>query len=74
MAKGLIFENHNGRDYCIVAGTDKRALLRDMDSGYYVIATNLDWRYRCWGGGEYFSPAEFGKAVKVFLDAGFSKK
>lgn len=23
----------------------------------------------CWGGGEYFSPDEFGKAVKVFLDA-----
>jgi len=63
----IVFQNSNGRDYFIVAGTDKRALLRDMDSGYYVIATNLDWVHMCWGGGEYFSPDEFGKAVKVFL-------
>jgi len=67
MAKKLVFKNENGNDYCVIAGTDKRALLRDMDSGYYVIATNLDWRYRCWGSGSYFGADEFGKAVKVFL-------
>jgi len=33
-----VFQNSNGIDYFIVAGTDKRALLRDMDSGYYVIS------------------------------------
>jgi hypothetical protein len=68
--KKLVFENDNGRDYFIVAGNDDRALLRDIDRGSYVIATNLDWTYMCWGGGEYFSPDEFGKAVKVFLGGG----
>ena len=70
MAKKLVFKNENGNDYCVIAGTDKRALLRDMNSGYYVIATNLDWRYRCWGGGEYFSPDEFELAVRAFLAKG----
>ena len=66
----IVFQNSNGIDYCIVAGTDKRALLRDMNSGYYVIATNLDWRYRCWGGGSYYSVDEFELAVRAFLAKG----
>ena len=74
MAQRTVFKNGNGFDYFIIAGTDERAFMREMSQGSYVIATNLDWTYMCWGGGEYFSPDEFGKAVKVFLDAGFSKK
>lgn len=66
----IVFQNNNGIDYFIVAGNDDRALLRGIDCGSYVIATNLDWTYMCWGGGEYFSPDEFGKAVKVFLGGG----
>lgn len=63
----IVFQNNNGIDYCIVAGDDKKALLRDVNHGCYVVAWNIDWVHMCWGGGEYFSPDEFGKAVKVFL-------
>ncbi len=63
----IVFQNSNGTDYFIVAGNDDRALLRGIDRGGYVIATNLDWTYMCWGGGSYFGADEFGKAVKVFL-------
>ena len=64
----MIFENDNGRRYFIIAGDDRKALLRDMSSGSYVIARGLDWRNKCWQGGSYFSKDEFEVAVKVFID------
>jgi len=70
LAKGLIFENHNGRDYCIVAGDDKKALLRDVNHGCYVVAWNIDWVHMCWGGGSYFGADEFELAVRAFLARG----
>lgn len=68
MAKKLVFENDNGRDYFIIARTDERAFMREMSQGGYVIATNLDWTYMCWGSGEYFASNEFEIAVKAFLE------
>jgi hypothetical protein len=67
LAKGLIFENHNGRDYFIVAGDDKKALLRDVNHGCYVVAWNIDWVHMCWGSGSYFGADEFELAVRAFL-------
>ena len=64
----IVFQNSNGTDYFIVAGNDDRALLRGIDRGGYVIATNLDWTYMCWGSGEYFASNEFEIAVKAFLE------
>jgi hypothetical protein len=63
----IVFQNNNGIDYFIVAGNDDRALLRDIDRGSYVIATNLDWTYMCWGSGSYFGADEFELAVRAFL-------
>ena len=68
--QGLIFQNDNGSDYFIITGDDDRALLRDMDTGNYVIARGLDWTHMCWGGGSYFSADEFDVAAKVFLRDG----
>jgi len=61
------FENSNGSTYFVVAGNDKRALLREVSLGRYVIARNLNWIEKCWGGGSYFSSEEFEVAVKEFL-------
>ena len=68
MAQRTVFKNGNGFDYFIIAGTDERAFMREMSRGGYVIATNLDWTYTCWGGGEYFASNEFEIAVKAFLE------
>jgi len=64
----MIFKNDNGREYFIIAGDDREALLRDMSSGSYVIARGLDWENAVWRGGSYFSKDEFEAAVKAFLD------
>lgn len=62
----MIFQNENGSEYCIVAGDDDRALLREMNRGGYVIARDLDWINKVWGGGSYFD--EFAEAVEAFLN------
>jgi len=33
----IVFQNSNGTDYFIVAGNDRRALLRGINYGVYVI-------------------------------------
>lgn len=66
----IVFQNANGTDYFVVAGTDERALLRDIDRGGYVIARGLDRLNMCWGGGSYFSADEFELAVRAFLARG----
>lgn len=68
MAQRTVFKNGNGFDYFIIAGTDERAFMREMSQGGYVIATNLDWTYMCWGSGKYFVSNEFEIAVKAFLE------
>ena len=64
----IVFQNSNGRDYFIVAGDDKKALLRDVNHGGYVVAWNIDWVHMCWNGGSYFGADEFEAAVKAFLE------
>jgi len=68
MKKELIFENDNGKQYFVMAGDDREALLRDMDRGGYVIARGLDWKNMCWQGGSYFGADEFGIAAKIFTE------
>lgn len=65
-AKRIVFKNYNNSDYFIIAGDNDRALLRNIDSGGYVIARHLDWIHMCWGGGRCFD--EFEKATKAFLE------
>ena len=67
MSGHFVFENDNGSSYFIVAGNDKKALLRDLRSGSFVIAWNLDWIQMCWGNGSYFAADDFEEAVKAFL-------
>lgn len=62
----LIFKNCNGRDYCILAGNDKTALLRETTLGGYVVAWGLDWDYECWDGGSYYAADEFDAALKTY--------
>lgn len=66
----IVFQNANGTDYFIVAGDDRRALLRGINYGVYVIARDLDWIHMCWGGGSYFGADEFGEAAEAFLKGG----
>ncbi|NMA65875.1 MAG: hypothetical protein GX957_06480 [Clostridiaceae bacterium] len=65
--KNLIFCNSNGKDYFIIAGDNKRALLRDMVTKKYVVANGLNWDLMHWNGGKYFWPEEFELASNTFL-------
>lgn len=66
----IVFQNSNGTDYFIVAGSDDWALLREIDRGTYVIARDMDWVHMRWGGGSYFGADEFELAVETFLRGG----
>lgn len=62
-----MFPNYNGRVYCIVAGNDRLALLRDIDCGEYVLARGLNWEDGCWSCGAYFDADEFEMVSRIFV-------
>ena len=62
-----IFKNSNGLNYFIISEQGKKALLREINKGGYVIAWGLDWANNCWQGGSYYGADEFEIAVTAFL-------
>ena len=61
----MIFENGNGHTYFIIDEQGKNALLRDIQSGQYVNAYNLDWKNKCWQGASYYESLQ--PAVERFF-------
>ena len=63
-----VFQNNNGLNYFIISEQGKKALLREMNKGGYVVAWGLDWDNSCWMGGGYYGADEFRAAVRTFLE------
>jgi|LSQX01.1.fsa_nt_gb hypothetical protein len=67
-SKNMVFKSSNGYEFFIITGDDHEALLRNMETGEYVIARGLDWGRMAWQGGTYFGKEEFAIAIKVFME------